>query len=538
MTHEPAPEPRSARVGRRGFLGAAALAGLPLGLAACGGDDDGGDGETAAVTNAAPGRDARVSHEELWLTDRRIGIKMDSSKDQGERFQAAVDLAATARGEGVLRLNPGTVRVDREIVAPKGTQLPALIGVAAASGAVSRGSVLQWTKDLGSGKYAIKPRKGPGGWLMQDFEAAGPGVDRKIGKDACAMDGLLFPGKGYAHGLYAHDFRANAVVLDDHQQWHSCDFGGGSFGMLWASEDKDGLGDHLIVRTHLEACTKAAIGVRSSAAILQARFIQCHIGLSPFSIYRFASGTTDKTVFLLGCFFDNCSFEDAGSAIIFDEVGKSGVENLVFDSPPFTALNRGYRWADKKPQALLDFGSTSVAGLHWRNGGAGALPGMPLLRSKTLTTVRMDDWREILRNPDKRIFAAGTEEISGVVLGVGGAGGDLGSALIASEDLARGDVLEPDGVYGCRKAHGELPPCGVAIADVKRGDVAVMAQAGRGVRPRVASGSIPSGALLAPDGGKPGAVREAGRGGGSVIGRTTTTVTDSNGDVTLFGMAA
>jgi hypothetical protein len=532
----PSEPDRPQRVGRRSFLGAAAAAGLPLGLAACGGG--GGDESSTTATNTPPARDARVVHEELWLTDPRIGIRMDSSADQGERFQAAVDLAATARGEGVLRLNPGRVRVDREIEAPKAGQLPALIGVAAASGAVAgRGSVLQWTKDLGSGKYAIKPRKGPGGWLLQDFEATGPGTDRKIGADACKMDGVLFPGKGYAHGVYAHDFRANAVVVDDHQQWHSCDFGGGSFGMLWASEEHDGLGDHLVVRTHLESCTKAAIGVRSSAAILQARFIQCHIGLSPFSIYRLPSGTTDKTVFLLGCFFDNCSFEDAGSAIVFDEVGNSSVENLVFDSPPFTALNAGNRWSDKQQKAMLDFGTTTVTGLHWRNGGAGAVKGMPLLRSKSYTVVRMDDWREILRNPDIPIFAPGTQEISGVVLGTGGAGGDLGSALLASEDLRTGDVLEPDQTFACRRARGQLPPCGVAIADTKRGEVAVMVQSGRGVRPRV-SGSIPSGALLAPDPRDAGAVKAAGGGDTRIMGRAINALTSSNGDAMLFGMAA
>jgi hypothetical protein len=538
MTQRREPEPRDdGRLARRRFLGAAAAAGLPLGLAACG-SGGGGGGSDSEPTNAAAPRNVKVVHEELWLTDPRIGIKMDSSEDQGQRLQDAVDLAATARGEGVLRLNPGTVQVNREIVAPKETQLPALIGVAPASGAISgRGSVLQWTKDLGPGKFAIKPRQGPGGWLMQDFEAAGPGQVRKIGQDACKMDGLLFPGKGYAHGVLSHQFRANGVVLDDHQQWHACDFGAGSYGLLWASEENDGLGDHLIVRTHLESCTKAAIGVRSSSAILQARFIQCHIGLSPFSIYRFASGTTDKTVFLFGVFFDNCSFEDAGSAIIFDEVGGSAVQNLVFDSPPFTALNSGYAWRDKKPQAMLDFGSTGVQGLHWRNGGAGPMENLPLLRSQSYTTVRMDDWGDILRNPRNRVFASGAREISGVVFGVGGAGGDLGSALIASERLSRGDVLEPDGPYGCRKAHGELPACGVAIADVGRGDVAIMAQAGRGVRPRVSSGSIASGSLLAPSPRDPGAVVAA-RGGGQIMGRTLTALTPSNGDSALFGMAA
>jgi hypothetical protein len=38
----------------------------------------------------------------------------------------------------------------------------------------------------------------------------------------------------------------------------------------------------------------------------------------------------------------------------------------------------------------------------------------------------MDDCREVLRNPQDSVFGPGVEEIGGIVLGVGGAGGDVG----------------------------------------------------------------------------------------------------------------
>ncbi len=477
-------------------------------------------------------------HEELWLTDPRIGIKMDSSEDQGQRLQDAVDLAATARGEGVLRLNPGTVQVNREIVAPKETQLPALIGVAAASGAISgRGSVLQWTKDLGEGRFAIKPRQGPGGWLLQDFEAAGPGQVRKIGQDACKMDGLLFPGKGYAHGVLSHQFRANGVVLDDHQQWHSCDFGAGSYGLLWASEENDGLGDHLIVRTHLESCSKAAIGVRSSSAILQARFIQCHIGLSPFSIYRFASGTTDKTVFLFGVFFDNCSFEDAGSAIIFDEVGGSAVQNLVFDSPPFTALNSGYALEGQEAagDARLRVDRRPGPALAQRRRRAAWRPAAPALRRAT----RRCAWTigaTSCATRDNRVFAPGAARSRASSSASAERAATSAARLIAGERPPAATSSSPMAATGAGR-RGASRRRAAWRRDVPAWRCRRHGPAGSGVRPRVARDrsradrfSRPTRATRARSGGP--SRRRA------VMGRALNTLTRSNGDATLFGMAA
>lgn len=235
-----------------------------------------------------PNYDLRVTREWLHLDDERIGVVYGDASDQGAKVQAALDYAGALHSD-----HPGTVFVGGPVPNMGTTELttqslgrPVRI-LGADMGASDVGSYLKWPTDLGPGKYCGKLGNN---WRVENLLTLGPGSSSPTdgGDLPSEMGGWLCPTRGIMRDVNVTGFRSGVAVLNDHQEWHSCDFGGNGYAMEWIDNATGGLGDQVIHRCFTTSCTRASFGISSSNTIANARFTgNGHSGGSPFCIHRY-----------------------------------------------------------------------------------------------------------------------------------------------------------------------------------------------------------------------------------------------------------
>jgi hypothetical protein len=249
----------------------------------------------------APPRVA-VVREWLHLDDERCGVEYGdyNGVDQSAKVQAAIDLAGALHSS-----DPGTVFVGG-IVTCRTAGLSTVnasrpVRILGADGGKSDSpSALHFPVDLGAGE---SPLKLGNNYRLANIAILGPGASSPVsaGELPAQMNGVYFPTRGIARDVLVTGFRNGAAVVNDHQEWWSCDFRGNGYGMEWIDNPLDfgaahtgGLGDHLIARSFMTECTRASIGIASSNAIANARFIgNGHCGGSPFGLHRYFGDAGD-----------------------------------------------------------------------------------------------------------------------------------------------------------------------------------------------------------------------------------------------------
>jgi hypothetical protein len=237
--------------------------------------------------------------------------------------------------------------------------------------------------------------------------------------------------------------------------------------MLW--ETTNGLGDQMIDRCRLEPASKAAIGLSSGAAILQATFMNCHLGSAPYGIRRFGSAGGRLNA-MDGVVMRNCSFEGFGNGAIYDEVGDATFNITFIFYGEAASLTGSARWPGKPVRAAFDLNELNAtfigrsASTPFDPGDTGGLDagGNPIIIQLQSDVVKYD----LLTASGLEKAATYSSDASsypvGVAAGAGTAGdwiayyrrGRDGSGLrcrlAAGQSIAGGRLFKPDAANpGC-----------------------------------------------------------------------------------------
>jgi hypothetical protein len=437
---------------------------------------------------------ARQIRAGLWFTD--VGGVMDGSQ-QGARLQAWLRMAA--RQGQVALLPPGNVVSDRELVVPENVRIV---------GSGIGQSFIQYASDLGSGKFALKPT-GDAPLHLAHLSLEGPGPHpTRGGQTVAAMDGLSLPGRCFVEHVTATRFRYSALLAGDHHRLFNFNGGGSEYGLVW--DNAASAGDEYVVACDLVTCSKASIGVTTRGTINNAFFVATHLGNTPFGIHRFAVPGGQRETFMDGVEFHYCGIEGCAQAVIFDEPGNAGIQQVVFDNGGGAGtFEGGLTWPGKPSRAFVDIGN-DVRDLYWRVGEITPRFGRPLVRAPYITNLDVDRAEEALQemeaDPDLRLVES-SEIVVGVRLGTHSV---RAVARRATESLAKGDLCEATADDGARRWRGGRP-VGIAVQTAPNGEVLTLLVAGRSyAQPRNLTGdTIPNGSLLRPDPDHPGGVKRA-----------------------------
>ena len=438
---------------------------------------------------------ARDDAAGLWFTD--VGGVMDGSQ-QGAKLQEW--LGEAARQGRLALMPPGSVVSDRELVAPEGVRI---------AGSGMEQSFIQYPNDLGAGKFALRPAQEAAPLYLERLSLEGPGANPTAGgQTVAAMDGLSLPGRCFVEHVRATRFRYSALLAGDHHRLYNFNGGGSEYGLVWDNDAS--AGDEYVVACDLVTCSKASIGITTRGTINNAFFVATHLGNAPFGIHRFAVPGEQRETFMDGVEFHYCGIEDCAQAVIFDEPGNAGIQQVVFDNGGGAGtFEGGLAWPGKPSRAFVDIGN-DVRDLYWRVGEIAPRFGRPLVRAPYITNMDIDRAEEALQemeaDQDLRLVES-SEIVVGVRLGTHSL---RAVALRATERLAMGDLCEATADDGARRWRGGRP-VGIAVHPAPNGQVLTLLVAGRSdAQPRNLTGeTIPSGSLLRPDPDHLGGVRRA-----------------------------
>lgn len=237
-----------------------------------------------AVRSLGAGSAVRVTREYLALDDPRIGVTYGSTDDQGGKIQAALDLAVTADGGCVFV--DGVVYSHQELVWPIG-RYTRLLGAGAGDWINNSPAAIVFPNDLGAGSYALRVPLNSEAYRIEKLGFFGPASSNTIGDMPADMYGFYTPTRGSLEDVTIRGFGAGVGLINDHQEFHSCDFRGNGYGIDHMDNPAGGLGDLLFFRCFLTDQLRASIAVASTNSIANAWYTQGHCGAAPFGIYRY-----------------------------------------------------------------------------------------------------------------------------------------------------------------------------------------------------------------------------------------------------------
>jgi hypothetical protein len=489
-----------------------------------------------------------IRDEQLSLTDPRIGMAANSSSHQGALFQQAINLAGNASGsreKAGIFVPPGDFKLGASDGSPidftfVDGRMPAIRG-AEPSPHGSYGMSNLIFPDPGAGKYALRFmdstfESAAHPWLLSNVSIIGPGSGAAYGGTVSQGYGVRFDGSGLATGVSISGFEVGAAIHNDHQTFRDCGFAGNGYNMLW--ETTNGLGDQMIDRCRLEPASKAAIGLSSGAAILQATFMNCHLGSAPYGIRRFGSAGGRLNA-MDGVVMRNCSFEGFGNGAIYDEVGDATFNITFIFYGEAASLTGSARWPGKPVRAAFDLNELNAtfigrsASTPFDPGDTGGLDagGNPIQRTAFRLNrgdVRLETagYMNTYVNYGSLFFLPGdnvSSDVPHIRMTTPRCEADI---IQLQSDVVKYDLLTASGLEKAATYSSDASsyPVGVAAGAGTAGDWIAYYRRGRdgsGLRCRLAAGqSIAGGRLFKPDAANPGCVVQASSAAdGPIVGR-------------------
>jgi hypothetical protein len=238
-----------------------------------------------------------VLREDLDLDDPRIGVVYDTTVNQAAKVQAALDMAANSGGGTVLvggRVRMGNTSLSwPQSGAGKGAVWLRGVGVGAEYS--ESPAALWWDSDTSSAtplpgdhantQFGIRTSTNTLAWRVSDICLQGPGDVVPIGSMPCKMYGFFSANRGSMENVNMSRWGAAVGIINDHQNYADCDFGGNGYGVDFMDNFGGGLGDMLFRRINLSGQYRASIALSASNCIANARFLgNGHCGAAPYGI--------------------------------------------------------------------------------------------------------------------------------------------------------------------------------------------------------------------------------------------------------------
>jgi hypothetical protein len=421
------------------------------------------------------------------VSDPRVGMVPDSGTRQHDKFQAAVDLAATSQLDACVYIPSGLYYFDGQITMPSARSIR-LLG--AGGGDYGGGTLILYPTDLGINQYAFKLSSAfP--WRMEHISVAGP---------------------------------SSIVVSGVGQEWRMCYFSGSGYGMEWVDTPADAVEGHLIERVFFTANSMAGIGIADNASMVNVRFKgNGHFGTSPFGIHRYANtlGLPRRQLVMSNVVFENYSFEGCGNGNIYDEAGDGIFRNITFDSSGEGGYGSGYVWPGMPTNlAAIDIGYAE--NFRWRDTDLGFNNNQIQMRARKFThivsdaTTTFDYMYYAPVSGSSRPFAIQADApldgaLNGISLGMVGRNtlGHAGSMAIADEPIGKYDLVET--VAGGRVRISRNGPgsqiVGISAGDCATGDICVYAVRNASYSTQIKNKSgvpLQQGSIVKPDPDNPG----------------------------------
>lgn len=524
-----------------------------------------------------------------------FGIVPNTSADMAPAIVAALTYLANLPGSRHIAaaLGPGIFQLKSKPDGKNCITLPTDLASVDFGGAgdgddLNSPTVLQVPTDLGPGgtkgpgwepvNWAIAPKgtqtasgaTGGGSYKyhVHDLTVFGPNQSKVLGQSACTMGGILAYERGVIERVTVNgNFFTQCGVLETHQSFRDCNFGGGAYSMQWLTSG--GFGDHKMDRVFLTGSTFASVGVSHGGTIAQAIWEQCHFGFGPYWFMRYTADlapTTPRSTFLKGNEFIRCSMEGMGNGGIFDRAGiidgtlAAGVDDLKFRGPGESSNwsgggTGGQFWpSDAGMRAIIEV-AAGVSDILYDGGAPSFSAAHNFVKANSVGKIETDavnELEDVATNGKVHFVLTGTpnQRVGPVSIGRGlGEGALRGTACYVdsgSAAISQFDLVEKTGFDTIRKhtnsATSKVVGVAIRLGGEVPGDVAVIWNGGRSssLMVRNLSGStITNGALITPDTAHPGSVRAATSwNDGQIIGRLVGTLTTGNvGPAELFNLS-
>lgn len=221
--------------------------------------------------------------------------------------------AAKAAGGGKVRF-PVTSKnwflLSDEIVLPSDFgSAPGTPGTIILEGSGMGTTVLQWSVDLGTGKYGIRQESNSGHYhAIRDLRLRGPGTPGTKGVAPANMSGIKATSQMLVERFYATGFWAGIDSAGDHHTVRDFISTGNYYGIYLSCPG----GDIRYERGQATGNTLASLGFAASTTPNGMHFEDVHMGFGPYGIYyNGASLSSDSVEFV------NCPVEDWGNSMIY-----------------------------------------------------------------------------------------------------------------------------------------------------------------------------------------------------------------------------
>lgn len=246
----------------------------------------------------------------------------NNTADDTTAIQNAINDVSTAGG-GYVYIPPGNYKITAELLLQNNVEI---------SGAGSAATFLNWTTDLGAGKYCIKPSPTYGTWgqapRLLDFCCQGT-FGHVLNPNAlgCVMKGIK-PGSNMSlTRVQASGFQSGLVMNSDHVNFNDCRFSNNFYNVEW-EDGATTFGDNTYIHCYFDGSFFASLAVFGNNAIVGSNFLDCHAGFGPYGIYGADKGGHQLQNIAINCQFIDLAYEAVGNGCILDE-GTGGGDSFV-----------------------------------------------------------------------------------------------------------------------------------------------------------------------------------------------------------------
>jgi hypothetical protein len=210
-------------------------------------------------------------------------IDYASQEDQSAKLMAIGQFMQERTGGSGSGFLAGGVYVGEEVRWP-GTDICPIVG------AGKERSFIRLLQDLGPGKAALRL---PGSeYDLRDFAVLGPTDLGNVhdGRLPTQCWGIYTKGRGIMSNIRSQYCAAGIALINDHQEFRSCDFGRNGYALELVDNAAGGLGDQLWQRCQMTSGLRSSIAICDTSSFTHARVLQGHFG-APITFWRYPAGT-------------------------------------------------------------------------------------------------------------------------------------------------------------------------------------------------------------------------------------------------------
>lgn len=229
--------------------------------------------------------------------------------------------------------------INAEITLPNITANVRKVGLIGAGTALTE---LQWSVDLGPGKFGIRTASGNadvGECFITGMTLTGPSRTRVLEVSPCQMMGIEASRKMHFIDIVTNYFKAGWLLNGDHISFVRCYVPNNYYGIYFANATIDG--DISLFECDLTGATMATFAVGIGGRLSALSMYRGHMGFAPYGIFiePGVAPTISETV-VFGASFYGTSWEAFGAAACYDSDGIGYWRNMKFiDAANFSMLS-------------------------------------------------------------------------------------------------------------------------------------------------------------------------------------------------------